>query len=105
MHGAAMRSTRGAHRTRHASVHSTPAWKHSQYFLRQPLFLQWQPLLWRAPPPPSAPPPGAAPPAGETAILGRNASGLRSNVASIASLRVASWLLLLLQLWQLQLSQ
>jgi hypothetical protein len=25
-----------------------PAWKHSQYFLRQPDFLQLQPLLWRA---------------------------------------------------------
>ena len=24
------------------------AWKHSQYFFRQPLFLQLQPLLWRA---------------------------------------------------------
>jgi hypothetical protein len=27
-----------------------PAWKHSQYFFKQPLFLQLQPLLWRAPP-------------------------------------------------------
>jgi hypothetical protein len=24
------------------------AWKHSQYFFRQPLFLQLHPLLWRA---------------------------------------------------------
>ena len=30
--------------------HRLPAWKHSQYFLRHPLFLQLQPLLWRAPP-------------------------------------------------------
>lgn len=28
----------------------SPAWKHSQYFFRQPLFLQLHPLLWRAPP-------------------------------------------------------
>lgn len=27
-----------------------PAWKHSQYFFRQPLFLQLHPLLCRAPP-------------------------------------------------------
>ena len=38
------------------------AWKHSQYFFRQPLFLQLQPLLWRAAGPcasaaaPSSPP-------------------------------------------------
>ena len=31
----------------HAAVHRMSAWKHSQYFLRQPDFLQWQPLLWR----------------------------------------------------------
>ena len=29
------------------SEQKTPAWKHSQYFLRQPLFLQLQPLLCR----------------------------------------------------------
>ena len=27
------------------SWHSTPAWKHSQYFLRHALFLQWHPFL------------------------------------------------------------
>ena len=38
------------------------AWKHSQYFFRQPLFLQLHPLLWRAAGPvasaaaPSSPP-------------------------------------------------
>ena len=31
----------------HCSVHGMEAWKHSQYFLRQPDFLQWQPLLCR----------------------------------------------------------
>lgn len=28
---------------RHVAEQMIPAWKHSQYFLRQPLFLQWQP--------------------------------------------------------------
>ena len=27
------------------SLHKTLAWKHSQYFFRQLLFLQWQPLV------------------------------------------------------------
>lgn len=31
----------------HMSEHRMLAWKHSQYFFRQPLFLQLQPLLWR----------------------------------------------------------
>ena len=50
------------------------AWKHSQYFLRQPDFLQWQPLLCR---------PTAslfAAPGAEWLILGRKAEGLRSSV-------------------------
>lgn len=43
-------------RTLQASLQGTPAWKHSQYFFRHPLFLQWQPLLCRPtedPPSPS----------------------------------------------------
>ena len=44
------------------------AWKHSQYFLRQPDFLQWQPLLCL----PSA----SAELGAEWLILGRNADGL-----------------------------
>jgi len=41
-----------------------PAWKHSQYFLRQDDFLQLQPRRWRpaaSEPPPAAPEPPLAP--------------------------------------------
>lgn len=34
----------------HISVQKMPPWKHSQYFFRQELFLQLQPLVWRTVP-------------------------------------------------------
>ena len=63
------------------------AWKHSQYFFRQPLFLQLQPLLWRAAGPcasaaaPSSPPcsphTSLMPETGTShALQGRNATQL-----------------------------
>ena len=72
------------------------AWKHSQYFLRQPDFLQWQPLLCR--PTESV----FAAPGAEWLIFGRNAEGLRSSVCSMARLRISSFSGLLWQAWQLQ---
>lgn len=78
------------------SVHAICAWKHSQYFLRQPDFLQWQPLLWRiASPVPSAP----------ALIFGRKACGLRSSVCAIAFLRFSSFSGLLWHPWQLHAKQ
>jgi hypothetical protein len=55
--------------------HDTFAWKHSQYFFKQPDFLQWHPLLCFTP--------EAMPSVG--AIFDRNASGFLSSVASIAA--------------------
>lgn len=78
------------------SPHVAPAWKHSQYFFRQPLFLQLHPLLCRA---------GAATSSIVPATLGLNALGLRSNTASTAPWRTSSFALLLQQSLQLQLSQ
>ena len=56
------------------SVHSTPAWKHSQYFFIQPDFLQEQPLLCF--------PVGFTASLGSfvTDIFGFNAKGFRSKV-------------------------
>jgi hypothetical protein len=84
------------------SEHMTPAWKHSQYFLRQLLFLQWQPFMCR--------------PAdcGDTVLpsdmiafvastLGRKAMGFRSSVAPMAAWRSSSKRGLLWHAWQLQL--
>ena len=75
------------------SVQWMPAWKHSQYFLRQPDFLQWHPFMWR-------PPDSEAP-----TTLGRKACGLRSSVCWIASLRLSSFSGLLWQPWQLHAKQ
>ena len=75
------------------SEHMIPAWKHSQYFFRQPDFLQWHPLLWRDET------------SWEWAILGRKACGLRSSVAWMATLRLSSFSGLLWQPWQLHAKQ
>jgi len=80
------------------SEHVMPAWKHSQYFFRHPLFLQLHPLLCRA---------GGAPATSSAgpAIFGRNALGFLSKMDSIAAWRTSSWLALLKQLLQLHPSQ
>jgi hypothetical protein len=72
-----------------------PAWKHSQYFLRQPLFLQLHPLAWRGP----------AAAAAASSIFARKALGLRSRTASTAAWRSRSCAELLQQERQLQPSQ
>ena len=60
-------------------------WKHSQYFLRQWLFLQWQPLLWR----PSSP--DAALACAWWLIFGRNADGLLRKARDGAGGWVGGW--------------
>ena len=49
------------------SWHSTPAWKHSQYFFRHALFLQWHPFLCFSSP-------------SVATILFANACGFRSSI-------------------------
>lgn len=84
---------RGAHTwflqstQRHMSEHSTLLWKHSQYFFRQPDFLQLHPRACLG---------------SETLILGLKACGFRSKVALMASLRTPSASIVLRQLAQLQ---
>jgi hypothetical protein len=85
------------------SLQNTPAWKHSQYFLRQPLFLQWHPLLWRVVSAPPAPP--ALPGPLSALIFGLKAVGLRSRICSMALLLTVSLALLLQHDMQLQLKQ
>ena len=75
------------------SVHWMPAWKHSQYFLRQPLFLQWQPFACFI---------AVSSPA---LIFGRKACGLRSSVCAMAFFRFSSFSGLLWQPWQLHAKQ
>lgn len=65
----------------HCSEHMTPAWKHSQYFLRHPLFLQWQPRMCLA----RGDAVSAAASLLRFVILGRKARGLRSRVDSMAA--------------------
>lgn len=94
-------------RTLQNPLQGTPAWKHSQYFFKHPLFLQLHPLLWRptdATPSPSCggrwsfrksemadkgkvqPPRTSEEKAcGDGWTFGRKAFGLRSKVASTAS--------------------
>ena len=76
------------------SWHGTPAWKHSQYFLRHADFLQWQPFLCRASP--SLPP---------SVILSANACGLRSSIWCRVDATSAASPGVLQQFWQLQSSQ
>ena len=77
----------------HTSEHGMAAWKHSQYFLRHPDFLQWHPLLcriaWSS----------------DCLIFGRKACGLRSSVCAIAFFRLSSFSGLLWQPWQLHAKQ
>mmetsp|Transcript_14068 Transcript_14068/g.39980 ORF Transcript_14068/g.39980 Transcript_14068/m.39980 type:complete len:246 (-) Transcript_14068:602-1339(-) len=75
----------------HTSEHFTPAWKHSQYFLRQLLFLQWHPFLCRGVMSPSETP--------LCVIFGVNAMGFRclmlfrvsSTTCRLASVLQQSW--------------
>lgn len=83
------------------SEQTMPAWKHSQYFFKHPLFLQLHPLLWRA----FGRATGAPTSSASSSILGRNALGLRSRMDSIADWRLSSFVLLLQQLLQLHPSQ
>ena len=78
------------------SLQGICAWKHSQYFLRQPDFLQWHPRLCFI----------ASPVASDPALIfGRKACGLRSRVCAIAFLRFSSFSGLLWQPWQLHAKQ
>lgn len=69
-----------------------PAWKHSQYFFKQPDFRQLQPLLCHA---------ALRWSPWLSSILGRKALGLRSRMVRIASSLASSLRQLLLQLTQL----
>jgi hypothetical protein len=73
----------------HVGVQKISAWKHSQYFLRHPDRLQWQPRLRL---------PSSAQLALLAEILGRNELGLRSSVAIMATRRGSACAALLLQL-------
>jgi len=72
------------------------AWKHSQYFFKQWLFLQWQPLLC------STSSAFFLESASKLLIFGLKACGLRSNVAWTAARREASLSLLFSHTLQLQ---
>ncbi len=95
------------------SLQYMPAWKHSQYFLRQPLFLQAQPLACLPWAPPSKAYPLRAVLIAATAmfyiytdeIFGRKAFGFRSRIVYIVSFRACSFSMLLLQFIQLQFLQ
>mmetsp|Transcript_18867 Transcript_18867/g.71408 ORF Transcript_18867/g.71408 Transcript_18867/m.71408 type:complete len:227 (-) Transcript_18867:384-1064(-) len=80
------------------SPHAAWAWKHSQYFFRQPLFRHLQPRLWRMPGRDVA----SAVRASEPANLASKAVGFRSRMLWMAFCRSASCSLLLWHIWQLQ---
>jgi len=84
------------------SEHITAAWKHSQYFFRHPLFLQWQPFMCRPAESGESLPPLPPPLSADVAsTLGRKARGFRSSVAPMADWRSISNRGLLWHEWQL----
>ena len=85
-----------SHRQR--SEHLTPDWKHSQYFLMQPLFLQLHPLVWTLP---SVSSDLLAELPDTYSILGLKASGFLARCSLMACSRAFDPVLLP-QFWQLQ---